>query len=272
MIKLNNTSVPNELKLPYEVFLPLSKKLGDDILPGYFISNYSRVYSSISGKILKVRINSNTQYPEFAVQKSDHTSKYILLHRALMYTFYPDHDDATEGNIINHKDGIKRNSFLPNLEFSTYKLNAIHARDNNLLNPAKGENHPSAKITTEKCIRICKMLESQKYRQKEISELCNVPLSVVESIKQGKAWKEISSQYNIQEKSERKSKVFTYDQLNSICRYFQTTPKPVNTSLRKYCKECLIHIGIEISESKLNGIRKLYKKERWKYIWVNYNY
>ncbi len=84
---------------------------------------------------------------------------------------------------MNHKDGNKCASFLPNLEFTDAKGNAIHARDTGLLHPAHGETHCCAKITEVQCREICLLLESKKYSMRDIAKKMNVSESIINNIK-----------------------------------------------------------------------------------------
>lgn len=261
-------------KLPYEIFLPITTDVVKGIKPGYYISNYSRVYSKISNKYKKIKISENG-YPSFCVATIGNTThkneSVVSVHRVLMMTFMP---VDNMGNLyVNHIDGIKTHSYLPNLEWTTSSENMIHAATHNLLHPSYGENHVCAKITESECIHICDLLESMKYSIKEISKITNVPESIIQSIKSGKAWKHITKNYNFQTDHDRKSKLFSYDQLCKICEYFENYPYSNEVSLQKYLKSSLEYIGFKnINQSAINSIRKLYKKERWKYIYMKYKF
>lgn len=272
ILNMSTSDIPD--KLPYEIFLPITTKVVDGILDGYFISNYARVYSRISKKYKKCTIvDPETAYYKFSVAcTTEPRERTVLLHRVLLMTFCP--VENMENLVVNHKDGIKTHTFLPNLEWTTTKGNAIHARDHGLLQPRHGEEHPDAIISEATCKRICDLLETRQYRHSKIAKMLDVPVTVVQEIYLGHSWKHVSSGYTfVGTRSERPSEVFTYTELCKVCEYFQDNPKPENISIRSYINNCLVCVGVEsINESKLNSIRKLYKKERWKYIYSQYNY
>lgn len=256
-------------RFPLEIFFPITSKEIQDITEGYYISNYSRVYNINTKKFLKTTSPKDT-YPSISYKSTNNKYKSASLHRVLMMVFNP-LDDYT-GAIVNHLDGKKANSFLYNLEWTDSLGNSRHARDTGLLHPAHGETHCCAKITAKQAEEICKYLESRMYSQKEIARRMNVAVSIVESIKQGKAWKDISEKYNLKFKAERISRIFTYENIHNICKYFQDNPKEESMSLRQYNINCLDYLNLEVIPSNINSLRKIYKKERWKFICNNYNY
>lgn len=270
---LNDIVIPESERLPYEIFLEVTDNAVKDILPKvYYISNYSRVYSRVKNKMLKIVYPKDLDhYPTFSVQNINGKSVKVLLHRVLMLVFYPDHDPKY--NIVNHKDGNKCASFLPNLEFTDAKGNAIHARDTGLLHPAHGENHCCAKITEAQCREICSMLESTLYSMRDISKKMKVSESIVNSIKLGKAWKHISKDYNIPKDARiRYSKYFTNDELYKLCEYFQSNPKDDDEMLMVYIRRVLDDNNLKENTGRLDACRKLYRKQKWKYVWCQFNY
>lgn len=271
---LNDITIPESERLPYEIFLEITNYAVKDILPkSYYISNYSRVYSKITNKILKIVYpkNPDIAYPTFSAKTINGKTSKVLLHRALMLVFYPDHDPKY--NVVNHKDGNKCASFLPNLEFTDPKGNVLHARDTGLLHPAYGENHCCAKITEDQCREICSMLESMLYTTVDISKKMNVSESIVTSIKLGNAWKHIVKDYNIPKgKRIRYSKHFTNDEIYKLCEYFQSNPKDDNETIMGYVRRALSDNELEENNGRLDGCRKLYRKQVWKCVWCNFNY
>lgn len=272
MLKNNGVSMVYDLKiddiLPYEVFLEIN--LYPILKSSYLISNYTRVYSLISGRFLKQRINKTTGYAEINLMSVDGDCMKVNIHRILMMTFSPNIN--SDKYVINHIDGNKLNNSLSNLEWCTEKYNMMHASKHGLLHPQHGETHTCAIISKEKCIEICKLLESRRYTNKKIAEMAEIPIHIVDSIIQKKAWKDVSKDFDLSYEKERLPKIFTYDELHGICKYFQENSKPDDMSLRKHLRNALASIGKDETESALNSLRGLYKKERWKYIYRHYNY
>lgn len=262
-----------------EIWKPLSTLLYEEIKPIYYISNKNRVFSSINNKLLKVKCKDKSNdscYYTVSLQcniDGKSKSKKFLMHRLMMSVFNPVKNmDILD---INHKDGNKHNNELENLEWVTPKENAIHARDNNLLNPSHGEEHVCATLSNEDVIKICKLLTERKYTQIEISKMMNTTESIVNSIAQRKAWKDISKNFDFSLIQQRIPKNFTFKQIHEICKYFEKHKKDDNMSIRKHCKNALIYIGFDnskITESNLNSIRLLYNRERYTFISDKYNF
>lgn len=98
----------------------------------YEISNRGRVKSLISlhnGKNDNVRTENyiklydNKGYKRVALVNSTGKTKYMLVHRLVAYHFIGDCTDLQ----INHKDGVKWNNNVENLEICTASENQIHA-------------------------------------------------------------------------------------------------------------------------------------------------
>lgn len=91
-----------------------------------------------NGEPLKPNINSHGyKYVVFCVNGK---CKTMMVHRIIACTFIPNPRNV---NVINHKDGIKTNNNVGNLEWCTITENMIHARD--VLGCFVGDRNPNAK-------------------------------------------------------------------------------------------------------------------------------
>ncbi len=68
-----------------------------------------------------------------------HNKKSHLIHRLVSFAFIPNPHDKPH---VNHKDGVKSNNHVSNLEWVTRSENEIHARDTGLSNA----NHLKRKV------------------------------------------------------------------------------------------------------------------------------
>lgn len=87
------------------------------------------VYSLISNKILKTNILPNGYVTIIIMLKNPRKTKTLYLHRLLAETFIPNPESK---NTVNHKNGIKTDNRIENLEWATQSENNIHALNNNL--------------------------------------------------------------------------------------------------------------------------------------------
>lgn len=76
------------------------------------------------GQWMKTRIKNNG-YKEVCLRKPGQ-QKYFLVHRLVALAYLK---TDTKRKVVNHKDGIKSNNELSNLEWSTMRENIHHARD-----------------------------------------------------------------------------------------------------------------------------------------------
>ena len=120
-----------------------------------------------------------------------------LAHRmvAEAFIYNPDPINKIE---VNHKDGIKTNNHVSNLEWVTKQENLRHALQTGLKVVGFGENSCNPKITEKTAREICKYLEENKLTLDEIAEKCNTTRLIVYNIKHKLAWVDISNQYKVE--------------------------------------------------------------------------
>ena len=98
-------------------------------------------------------------------------NKTFRVHREVALAFI---DNPYNKPQVNHKNGNKTDNTLENLEWCTAKENAIHARDNGLTNPKKGEDHPSCKITDEEVLSIMEDYSNGKNSLRKLCKFKNI--------------------------------------------------------------------------------------------------
>ena len=118
---------PESITLPVEEWKDITEDIVPEVLPYYMISNYGRLFHKYKGIILANNIDSKGYLYKPLTTKSG-KPKNCRIHRLVMMTFnyFPGCEDV----IINHKDGVKSNCFIWNLEWSSYSDNVKHALNN----------------------------------------------------------------------------------------------------------------------------------------------
>lgn len=155
----------------------------------YQVSNLGKVKSlpkvgSVKENILKNFIKDQG-YLAVTVSKNDKRKTY-LNHRLLAISFIPNPENKLE---VNHKNGIKDDNRVDNLEWCTHSENIKHAYDNNLLISRKGESHHNTKLSDQNISEILNNYSSKS--QLELSKIYKVSRRQINNIINKKSWKHI---------------------------------------------------------------------------------
>lgn len=105
----------------------------------------------------------------------------IHIHKLVMITFV---GPRPNGMQINHKNGIKTDNRIENLEYCTPRQNIAHAVRNGLWPCQVGKNNGNSKLTDEKVLAIFRA----KGFQWQIGEEFGVCQQLVSLIKRKKIW------------------------------------------------------------------------------------
>jgi hypothetical protein len=97
--------------------------------------------TSKNGKVLKT--GDCHGYRRYYLMLKSGKPKKILEHRLFAMCFIENPENKSD---INHKDGVKSNNLLSNLEWNTRLENINHAFQTGLSKPILGEKHGRAKL------------------------------------------------------------------------------------------------------------------------------
>ena len=242
-----------------EIFIDIPFTIVNDILPGYKISNWGRIYNGYTNRFLPQNLSYNKDKYITLMVNTSHGKEYVQPHRLLMMVFKPEEmiKCMQENNIydpkcidVNHKDGIKYHNWIWNLEWVSKSQNIQHALNTGLFNI--GETRKNTKILNSEIESICKMIELGK-SPKEISDEfsyldCNVS-TIVENIKSGYSWKHIASKYDFSNMYNKNN--FTDDQIYLICKFFE------DFGTNHSYKEILEFLNIDYSNMDKKELNKL---------------
>ncbi len=148
-----------------------------------FIETAEKLKTDKSGKPFHRVMESNR-----AIQPNiNGKRKTLYVHRMLAELFINNPDNKP---CINHKDGVKSNNSLENLEWSTHKENMRHAHATGLATAprtGKGEKCPAAKLDNEKVREIRELLKIRIPHSK-IAKIFNVSKGTIGFISRGETW------------------------------------------------------------------------------------
>lgn len=113
--------------------------------------------------------------------------KLCTIHRLVGIAFIPNPKNKP---CINHKNGIKTDNRVENLEWVTYSENMIHALKHNLIK--KGEEKCNTQLTNKNALIIKLLYKEGIYTQKQIGLKYNISQHTVSRIVNKKSWKHIT--------------------------------------------------------------------------------
>jgi hypothetical protein len=133
--------------------IPIAGYEGKYVMNGFEVKSVGRWAEGVkSGKIIKrfwpEQIMSMFMwggYPAVRLCKNS-KQKFFTFHRLKAALYIPNPENKPQ---VNHKNGIKTDFSLSNLEWCTAKENTRHAFDNGLNFVPNGADHPNAKGVTQ---------------------------------------------------------------------------------------------------------------------------
>ncbi|MDD3901736.1 MAG: NUMOD4 motif-containing HNH endonuclease [Dysgonamonadaceae bacterium] len=155
--------------------------------PDYRVSDRGRIKSFQSGKerLLKPQLNNSGYLRVMLFNEGKKSREFI--HRLVLEAFVQNPEEKQE---CNHKNGIKTDNRLENLEYVTRSENMKHADETGLRN-IKGENNPSVKLTANNVLEILDALNAG-LPQWKIAAKFNVTQPTISDINTGKKWSHIT--------------------------------------------------------------------------------
>lgn len=107
-------------------------------LPRYVILGNGKMCERlIDEKILEQKTTTKFGYKKVSLNKNK-KQKTFVIHRLVASAFIPNPENKPQ---VNHKDGVKTNNNLENLEWVTASENQIHALKLGLVVPKRGKDH-----------------------------------------------------------------------------------------------------------------------------------
>lgn len=161
---------------------------GEVFSEDYEVSNTGRVRNRRTGRILKTYVNRKG-YEQVCVGKGRNLKLVVKIHRAVAETFL---ERPGQEFVVNHKDGVKTNNCVENLEWCTLSENTKHAWEAGLF--AKdhncGRKNGNAVLTSEDVLYIKRNFKpyDPNFGTRGLARRFGVDHMTISRITRGKTW------------------------------------------------------------------------------------
>ena len=186
--------------------------------PGYYVNTSGEVFSTRTGSWKKRKLQLGDRgYMMVEIRTAEGQPYFKTVHRLVAITFLPNPEDKP---CVNHKNGIKTDNNLSNLEWCTYSENTVHAFDSGLIR-ARGEDNSASTLSQSQVEHVCQLLQDTNLTGKQIRDVTGVCDTVVSKIKRGVAWRHASKNYQIK-KPKKISQHIEDSKVIEICKLLNT--------------------------------------------------
>lgn len=151
------------------------------------VSNHGNIKNE-NGVLLPVSKGKNGYLTKtFRIEKCVYKNMYI--HRLVAQTFIKNKECKKQ---VNHKNGIKTDNRIQNLEWVTNQENSIHAWKNGLKtvseNRAKGVKINTCKLTEKEVKKIKDFHKNKEYNMSQLGKMFNVSKTAIRYIVINRNW------------------------------------------------------------------------------------
>lgn len=198
-----------------EVWKPITEFHIPEIMDYYLVSNFGRIYSKATNKVIKT-FKAPNGYWYIYLSRYYNKTQYAL-HRIVLSVFT---DTCIYTSLEpNHRNCNPDDNYLWNLEWVTRQGNIAYAREYG--RRGCGEMSNNNKIDETIAIQICELLE-QGMKPTQISKQLNTEIdlfNIVDRIRAGNSWYYISKKYRFLSRAVTKTfdsnqLLYIYDRLN----------------------------------------------------------
>ena len=185
----------------------------------YIISSFGRIFSLKNEvKVLTPWIHKDHYYITLRFNNKNHR---FQVHRLVAFHFIPNPDKKP---IVHHLDKNPLNNNIDNLLWVTEEEHKFYHKDEmdqNRPTPNYGSDCNLSVYKDDQIIHVCKLIEENKLKLKEISMKTGVKLDTVRNILNRRQWLNISKDYDFSKydkyrKIKNRSKPFDINQLNMV--------------------------------------------------------
>ena len=170
----------------YEDFYEISNFLRVRRLPR-LIRNKSALFVS-KERIVVSYFSKSIKYMVISLTKNSKKSQ-MLMHRLMAIHFIPNPENKPD---VNHKNGIKTDNRVENLEWCTKSENSQHASKSGLLKIHKGEDSVRSKLNEEQVLKIRELFnQNPKINKSSLAREFKIGNTTLHHILKRNTWKHI---------------------------------------------------------------------------------
>lgn len=166
--------------------------------PNYSVSSDGVVWNNTNGRPLVLHYTKSSEttkrgtgYVRVHLTKNGKTKKFFV-HRLVAEAFIPNDDPSK--NCVNHKNGIKDDNNVENLEWVTHRENVNHAVETGL--QPKGEKIGTSIYKETQIHQACSLLEKGINTVNDIADICGLHPMTVYDLRLKRSWKHVCKMYN----------------------------------------------------------------------------
>ena len=167
----------------------------------YEVSNKGRVRrtgkaygAAVPGKILGYG-DGGVGYVKVRLYTGNCKCKTFRVHHLVLAAFV---GPCPDGMVCNHKNGIKSDNRVENLEWVTYSQNTQHGFDVLHRDTPRGEGHGMAKLSEDQVIEIRRLYLTGNYSQHQLAKMFNIGRRGIQAVVTLGTWKHIKANYHVQ--------------------------------------------------------------------------
>lgn len=239
-----------------EVWKPVTQDVIPYVLPYYYVSSYGRVYSAVSGRLMILTLDYDGYvYGNFHLEKGNPVSanrKFdqttFRINRLVLATFNP--VEGWRDLECNHKDSVRSNNYIENLEWVTSKENCRYGLELGYrqIQNIEGVMNPKSKLTEAQVLEIVELVKEGKMNYKDIADKYGMSETNISAIARGKLWPSLTKGI-IDESFARVSRAYSNQEVKSILDFFESrkdvlNDKSVYPSLNSIIVDCLTTTGL----------------------------
>lgn len=151
--------------------------------------HYAGGYSKLKGKVLSPNRSKGYLIATlYRVENGIEIKERWPLHRLVALHFIPNPENKLT---VNHKNGIKNDNRIDNLEWATDSEQQLHAVVMGLRNKTLGENSNLSKLKNNDVLKIRELYATGNYFQREIADMFGIAEESCHRIIKRKDWKHI---------------------------------------------------------------------------------